>query len=445
LHILAGKVLLVRRTSRRDPKRGEECMMSGETRSRSPYEMALQQYDAVAERLDIDPGIRELLRHPATALEVAFPVRMDDGSIKVMKGYRVIHSTARGPGKGGIRYHPAVTLDEVKALAMWMTWKCAVVGIPFGGAKGGVVCNPKEMSGGEIERLTRRFTTEISGLIGPYTDIPAPDVYTNAQVMAWIMDTYSTQKGQFVPGVVTGKPIPLGGSLGRNEATARGCVFVIRRAAKHLGMPMDRLRVAIQGYGNAGSVAASLLHADGCKIVAASDSKGGVYCEKGLDPDKVLAHKKLTGSVVGAEGTEPISNADLLELDCDVLVPAALENQITAENAPRVRAKVVAEAANGPTTPEADDILFDKGVMVIPDILANAGGVTVSYFEWVQNLMVYYWTEDEVNKKLEDIMNRSFDAVFDMAQKKKVHMRSAAYMLAISRVAEAAKLRGIYP
>jgi len=420
-------------------------MMSGETRSRSPYEMALQQYDAVAERLDIDPGIRELLRHPETALEVAFPVRMDDGSIKVMKGYRVIHSTARGPGKGGIRYHPAVTLDEVKALAMWMTWKCAVVGIPFGGAKGGVVCNPKEMSGGEIERLTRRFTTEISGLIGPYTDIPAPDVYTNAQVMAWIMDTYSTQKGQFVPGVVTGKPIPLGGSLGRNEATARGCVFVIRRAAKHLGMPMDRLRVAIQGYGNAGSVAASLLHADGCKIVAASDSKGGVYCEKGLDPDKVLAHKKLTGSVVGAEGTEPISNADLLELDCDVLVPAALENQITAENAPRVRAKVVAEAANGPTTPEADDILFDKGVMVIPDILANAGGVTVSYFEWVQNLMVYYWTEDEVNKKLEDIMNRSFDAVFDMAQKKKVHMRSAAYMLAISRVAEAAKLRGIYP
>lgn len=445
MHILAGKVLLVRRTSRRDPKRGEECMMSGETRSRSPYEMALQQYDAVAERLDIDPGIRELLRHPETALEVAFPVRMDDGSIKVMKGYRVIHSTARGPGKGGIRYHPAVTLDEVKALAMWMTWKCAVVGIPFGGAKGGVVCNPKEMSGGEIERLTRRFTTEISGLIGPYTDIPAPDVYTNAQVMAWIMDTYSTQKGQFVPGVVTGKPIPLGGSLGRNEATARGCVFVIRRAAKHLGMPMDRLRVAIQGYGNAGSVAASLLHADGCKIVAASDSKGGVYCEKGLDPDKVLAHKKLTGSVVGAEGTEPISNADLLELDCDVLVPAALENQITAENAPRVRAKVVAEAANGPTTPEADDILFDKGVMVIPDILANAGGVTVSYFEWVQNLMVYYWTEDEVNKKLEDIMNRSFDAVFDMAQKKKVHMRSAAYMLAISRVAEAAKLRGIYP
>jgi len=445
LHILAGKVLLVRRTSRRDPKRGEECMMSGETRSRSPYEMALQQYDAVAERLDIDPGIRELLRHPETALEVAFPVRMDDGSIKVMKGYRVIHSTARGPGKGGIRYHPAVTLDEVKALAMWMTWKCAVVGIPFGGAKGGVVCNPKEMSRGEIERLTRRFTTEISGLIGPYTDIPAPDVYTNAQVMAWIMDTYSTQKGQFVPGVVTGKPIPLGGSLGRNEATARGCVFVIRRAAKHLGMPMDRLRVAIQGYGNAGSVAASLLHADGCKIVAASDSKGGVYCEKGLDPDKVLAHKKLTGSVVGAEGTEPISNADLLELDCDVLVPAALENQITAENAPRVRAKVVAEAANGPTTPEADDILFDKGVMVIPDILANAGGVTVSYFEWVQNLMVYYWTEDEVNKKLEDIMNRSFDAVFDMAQKKKVHMRSAAYMLAISRVAEAAKLRGIYP
>ncbi|MGE5593866.1 MAG: Glu/Leu/Phe/Val family dehydrogenase [Betaproteobacteria bacterium] len=419
--------------------------MDEETMSRSPYEMALQQYDAVAERLGIDPGIRELLRHPEKALEVAFPVRMDDGSIKVMKGYRVIHSTARGPGKGGIRYHPAVTFDEVKALAMWMTWKCAVVGIPFGGAKGGVVCNPKEMSQGEIERLTRRFTMGISGVIGPYTDVPAPDVYTNAQVMAWIMDTYSTQKGQFVPGVVTGKPIPLGGSLGRNEATARGCVFVIRQAAKHLGMPMDRLRVAIQGYGNAGSIAASLLRADGCKVIAVSDSKGGVYCDKGLDPAKVLAHKKLTGSVAGAEGTEPISNADLLELDCDVLVPAALENQITAGNAPRVRARVVAEAANGPTTPEADDILFDKGVMVIPDILANAGGVTVSYFEWVQNLMVYYWTEDEVNKKLEEIMNRSFHAVLDMAQKKKVHMRSAAYMLAVSRVAEAVKMRGICP
>ncbi|MGE5588140.1 MAG: Glu/Leu/Phe/Val family dehydrogenase [Clostridia bacterium] len=419
--------------------------MSAETRPKGAYEIALQQYDAVAGRLDIDPGIRELLRHPKTALEVAFPVKMDDGTVKVVTGYRVVHNTARGPGKGGIRYHPGVTFDEVKALAMWMTWKCAVVGIPFGGAKGGVVCNPKEMSQGEIERLTRRFTTEISGIIGPYTDIPAPDVYTNAQVMAWIMDTYSTHKGEFVPGVVTGKPIPLGGSLGRNEATARGCVFTIRQAAKHLGVPMDRLRVAIQGYGNAGSIAASLLHADGCKIIAVSDSKGGAYCGKGLDPAKVLAHKKLTGSVVGAEGTESISNADLIELECDVLVPAALENQITADNAPRVKARVVAEAANGPTTPEADDILYDKGVMVIPDILANAGGVTVSYFEWVQNLMVYYWTEEEVNRKLEQIMNHSFEAVLDMAQKKKVHMRNAAYMLAISRVAEAVRLRGIYP
>ncbi|MCR4403258.1 MAG: Glu/Leu/Phe/Val dehydrogenase [Firmicutes bacterium] len=419
--------------------------MSAETRPKSAYEIALQQYDAVAGRLDIDPGIRELLRHPKTSLEVAFPVRMDDGTVKVVTGYRVVHNTARGPGKGGIRYHPGVTFDEVKALAMWMTWKCAVVGIPFGGAKGGVVCNPKEMSQGEIERLTRRFTSEISGVIGPHTDIPAPDVYTNAQVMAWIMDTYSTHKREFTPGVVTGKPIPLGGSLGRNEATARGCVFTIRQAARHIGVPMDRLRVAIQGYGNAGSIAASLLHADGCKIVAVSDSKGGVYCDRGLDPAKVLAHKNLTGSVVGAEGTEPISNAGLLELECDVLVPAALENQITADNAPRVKAKVVAEAANGPTTPEADDILYDKGVMVIPDILANAGGVTVSYFEWVQNLMVYYWTEEEVNGKLEQIMNHSFEAVLDMAQKKKVHMRNAAYMLAISRVAEAERLRGIYP
>ncbi|MFZ5924209.1 MAG: Glu/Leu/Phe/Val family dehydrogenase, partial [Bacillota bacterium] len=390
-------------------------------------------------------GIRELLRHPKTALEVAFPVKMDDGTIKVVTGYRVVHNSARGPGKGGIRYHPDVTFDEVKALAMWMTWKCAVVGIPFGGAKGGVVCNPKDMSQGELERLTRRFTTEISNIIGPHTDIPAPDVYTNAQVMAWIMDTYSMHKGEFVPSVVTGKPIALGGSMGRNEATARGCVFTIRQAAAHLGIPMDRLRVAVQGYGNAGSIAAALLHADGCKIIAVSDSKGGAYSDKGIDPAKILEHKKRTGSVVEAEGTGYISNADLLELECDVLVPAALENQITAANAHRVRAKVVAEAANGPTTPEADDILFANGVMVIPDILSNAGGVTVSYFEWVQNLNVYYWTEEEVNRRLEQIMNESFASVLAMAEEKGVHMRTAAYMLAISRVAEAVKLRGLYP
>ncbi|MEW6230303.1 MAG: Glu/Leu/Phe/Val dehydrogenase, partial [Bacillota bacterium] len=275
--------------------------MSGETKPKGAYEIALQQYDAVAEKLDIDPGIRELLRHPKTALEVAFPVKMDDGTIKVVTGYRVVHNSARGPGKGGIRYHPDVTFDEVKALAMWMTWKCAVVGIPFGGAKGGVVCNPKDMSQGELERLTRRFTTEIGGIIGPHTDIPAPDVYTNAQVMAWIMDTYSMHKAEFVPGVVTGKPIALGGSLGRNEATARGCVFTIRQAAAHLGIPMDRLRVAIQGYGNAGSIAAALLHADGCKIIAVSDSKGGIYSDRGIDPAKILEHKKRTGSVVEAE------------------------------------------------------------------------------------------------------------------------------------------------
>ncbi len=419
--------------------------MSGEARPKGAYEIALRQYDAVAAKLDIAPGIRELLRHPKTALEVAFPVKMDDGRVEVFSGYRVVHNTARGPGKGGIRYHPDVTFEEVKALSMWMTWKCAVVGIPFGGAKGGVVCNPKEMSPGEIERLTRRFTTEISGVIGPYTDIPAPDVYTNAQVMAWIMDTYSMNKAEFTPGVVTGKPVELGGSRGRSEATARGCVFAIRRAAEHLGIPMERLRVAIQGYGNAGSVAASLLHADGCKILAVSDSKGGAYSDRGLDPAKVLEHKRQTGSVVGVKDAERISNADLLELECDVLVPAALENQITAANAPRVRARVIAEAANGPTTPDADEILFEKGVMVIPDILANAGGVTVSYFEWVQNLNFYYWSEAEVNARLERIMDQSFASVLDMAERKGVHMRTAAYMLAVSRVAEAVALRGIYP
>ncbi len=413
--------------------------------SKNPYETALRQYDAVAGELDIDPGIRELLRHPKAALEVAFPVKMDDGSTKVFTGYRVVHNTARGPGKGGIRYHPAVTLDEVKALAMWMTWKCAVTGLPFGGAKGGVICNPKEMSPGEIERLTRRYTTEISSVIGPHRDVPAPDVYTNAQVMAWIMDTYGMQKGESTPGVVTGKPIALGGSAGRNEATARGCVFVTRRAVAELGLAMQGLRVAIQGYGNAGSIAAELLNAEGCRVIAVSDSKGAVYCDRGIDPAKVLEHKRRTGSVVGAKDTEEISNADLLELECDVLVPAAFENQITASNARRVKARVVVEAANGPTTPEADEILFSNGIMVVPDILANAGGVTVSYFEWVQNLSVFYWTEQEVNARLEAIMTRSFEAVLDMAKARRVPMRAAAYMLAVSRVAEAVKLRGIYP
>ncbi len=409
----------------------------------SAYDVALRQYDAVADKLDIDPGIREMLRHPRFAVEVAFPVKMDDGTVKVFKGYRVIHNTARGPGKGGIRYHPDVTFEEVKALSMWMTWKCAVVGLPFGGAKGGVTCNPLEMSQGEIERLTRRFTTEISDVIGPATDIPGPDVFTNPQVMAWMMDTYSTQKGRFVPGIVTGKPIPLGGSLGRAQATARGLVICIREAAKELGLPLNSLRIAVQGYGNVGSNVVSILNGYGCKIVGVTDVMGGVFCEAGLDPAAMTTQLRETGSVEGTPGTDSLSNAELIELDCDVLVPAAIENQITKANAGKVKARMIAEGANGPTTPEADEILSDKGVMVIPDVLANAGGVTVSYFEWVQNLMNFYWTEEEVAERLERIMTDSFASVLGTAKEKGTNLRAAAYNLAILRVAEAMKLRGV--
>lgn len=411
----------------------------------SAYEVALQQYDAVARRLGLDPGISAIMRSPRATLEVNFPVKMDDGSVQVFTGFRVQHNTARGPAKGGIRFHPAVTLDEVKALAMWMTWKCAVVDIPFGGGKGGVICDPKRLSPAELERLTRRFTSEISAFIGPDRDIPAPDVYTNAQTMGWIADTYSMHHGHFIPAVVTGKPLALGGSLGRNEATARGCVFVIQEAAQHLGMVLPGATVVVQGFGNAGSVAARLLHQLGCRVVAVSDSKGGIYDAAGLDPDQVLAHKQKTGSVVGFAGAESIGNAELLELPCDVLVPAALENQITEENAGRLRARLVAEAANGPTTPEADRILYQRGIWVLPDILANAGGVTVSYFEWVQNLQFFYWTEEEVNQRLRQTMQRSFRAVWEIAQAQQVDMRTAAYMLAVRRVADAIQARGIYP
>lgn len=411
----------------------------------SAYEVALRQYDSVAEKLDIDPGIREMLRHPRFGVEVAFPVRMDDGTTRVFKGYRVIHNTARGPGKGGVRYHPDVTFEEVKALSMWMTWKCAVVGLPFGGAKGGVTCNPLEMSQGEIERLTRRFTTEISNVIGPDTDIPGPDVFTNPQVMAWMMDTYSTKKGQFVPGVVTGKPIPLGGSLGRASATARGLVICIREAARELGLPLHSLKIGVQGYGNVGSNVVSILNGYGCKIVGVTDVIGGVFREDGLDPEALTAQLRRTGSVEGTPGCDSLSNEELIELDCDVLIPAAIENQITKANAGKIQAKMIAEGANGPTTPEADEILSDKGVMVIPDILANAGGVTVSYFEWVQNLMNFYWSEEEVAERLERIMTESFAAVLGTAREKGTNLRAAAYNLAIMRVAEAMRLRGICP
>ncbi len=411
----------------------------------NPFEMAQRQFDNAARYLDLKEGIKAKLRVPKRELTVYFPVEMDDGSIRMFTGHRVQHSLARGPAKGGIRYHPDVTIDEVRALAMWMTWKCAVVNIPYGGAKGGVVCNPKEMSQRELERLTRRFTSEIIMLIGPESDIPAPDVNTNAQTMAWIMDTYSMTKGYSVPAVVTGKPVEIGGSLGRREATGRGVMLTTREALKHLGMPIEGTRIVVQGFGNVGAIGAQLLQELGCTVIAVSDSRGGIYNPKGLNVKDVIRHKAETGTVVGYPGTDTITNKELLELDCDVLVPAALENAITEENADRVKARIIAEGANGPTTPEADEILSDKGIFVIPDILANAGGVTVSYFEWVQGLQNFFWSEEEVNKNLEKIMVKAFQDVLAISQEKGINMRIAAYILAIDRVATATLLRGIYP
>ncbi|MBM3465690.1 MAG: Glu/Leu/Phe/Val dehydrogenase [Armatimonadetes bacterium] len=411
------------------------------------WETALAQLDAVAARMGLDPGIHQILSHCKRQLIVCFPVKMDDGQIKVFTGYRVQHNMARGPAKGGLRFHPDVNLDEVKALAFWMTMKCAVVGIPYGGAKGGVICNPKQLSRNELERLTRRFAFEISILIGPERDIPAPDVYTNPQVMGWIMDTYSMSKGYSVPGVVTGKPMSIGGSEGRSEATGRGCVFVIQEAAAVVGMELKGAEVVVQGFGNAGSVAAYLLHDLGARIRAVSDSRGAIVAEDeaGLDPRKLLSYKKEHESVLGFVGTRAIRNEELLCLPCDVLIPAALENQITEEIAHGVRARIVAEAANGPTTREADKILYDKGILVLPDILANAGGVTVSYFEWVQDLQSFFWNEGQINEKLRAIMTRAFNSVHGIHQEWQTDMRTAAYILAIQRVAEATKIRGIFP
>ena len=409
------------------------------------WDVAQQQFDLAAEHLNLSPGLRKVLREPKRELTVHFPVKMDDGSVEVFTGYRVQHNLSRGPAKGGIRYHQNVTLDEVKALAMWMTWKCAVVGIPFGGGKGGVIVDPKKLSLREVEGLTRRFATEISILIGPDKDIPAPDVNTNSQTMAWIMDTYSMHVGYTAPAVVTGKPIPLGGSEGRNEATAQGAVYTLIDAARHLGMEIPKCRVAVQGFGNAGAIAAQLMFAQGSKIVAVSDSTGGIYKPEGFDPTSVLAWKKEHGSVVGFPGTKEISNADLLELDCEILIPAALENQITAQNAGRIQARLIGEAANGPTTPEADEILYKAGKFVIPDILCNAGGVTVSYFEWVQDLERDFWDIEHVNEKLHKVMVKAFASTLEMSLKQKVNMRTAAYLLAVQRVADAASVRGIYP
>ena len=411
----------------------------------NPFEIAQKQFDTAADHLKLESWLREVLRRPKRQLIVSVPTKMDDGSIKVFEGYRVQHNLARGPAKGGIRYHPNVTLDEVKALASWMTWKCATVNIPYGGGKGGIVCDPKKMSMHELEGMTRRYASEISVIIGPERDIPAPDVYTNAQTMAWIMDTYSMTVGSTQLGVVTGKPLQIGGSQGRNEATARGCQFVIREACREKKLQLKGARVAVQGFGNAGSVAARLLSEDGASIIAVSDSSGGIVNTRGLDIKKVQAHKDETGSLRGYRDAEPISNEKLLELECEVLVPAALENQITEENAPRIRAKIVAEAANGPTTPGADEVLAKNGVFLIPDILANAGGVTVSYFEWVQSLQAFFWEEAQVNHHLEKVMTRAFSEVLAIARKFDVHMRTAAYILAVGRVAEATRIRGIYP
>jgi len=407
--------------------------------------MAVQQFELAADKLNLSEDMREILREPKRELTVNFPVRLDNGRIKTFTGYRVQHNVNRGPAKGGIRYGPDVTLDEVKALAMWMSWKTAVVGIPFGGAKGGVICDPKTMSPAELERLTRRYATEISIIIGPRSDIPAPDVNTNSQVMAWIMDTYSMHEGFSSPAVVTGKPLSIGGSEGRNDATATGVLFVTRQAARRIGMPLQGAHVSIQGFGNAGSIAARLFHNEGCKIVAVSDTRGGIYNESGLDPSSVLRHKQERGSVVGFPRAQMIGAHEVLEVPCDILIPAATEGVITAANADRVLARIVAEAANGPTTPEADDILLRKNVVVIPDILANAGGVTVSYFEWVQDLQSFFWSVEEITQKLEVIMNRAFAAVAEKADQYACNMRLAASMLAISRVAEATQVRGIYP
>ena len=413
--------------------------------SPSVYDMAVQQFLTSAERLGLEEGMRQILSQPKRELTVHFPVQMDNGEIQVFTGHRVQHNLARGPGKGGIRYHPGVTLDEVKALAMWMTWKCAVTGIPYGGAKGGVTCQPKTMSLRELEKLTRRYATEISIMIGPDQDIPAPDVNTDGRIMAWIMDTISMHRGFTVPGVVTGKPVSIGGSLGRIDATGRGVMIAVREAASRIGMPLEGARVVVQGYGNAGSTAVRLLSQLGCKLIAANDSTSSVYSEAGLDPVDLKNYKDTHRSFAGYKDVDTVTPEELLELGCDILIPAALEGQITEVNADRINTRILVEAANGPTTPEADSIMRDNGVLIVPDILANAGGVVVSYFEWVQDIQGYFWDVDEINSKMESIMVRSFNDVMDMADSKKVGARDAAMLLAVQRVVEAIEVRGVYP
>ena len=412
----------------------------------NPFEVALEQLDEAAKLIKLDNGLHQILAHPKRVLIVSIPVRLDNKEIRVFTGFRSQHNDARGPYKGGIRYHPQVTIDEVKALSMWMTWKCAIADIPYGGGKGGVICNPKQMSDLELERMTRRYAYAIADIIGPHTDIPAPDVYTGGKEMAWIMDTYSALKGNYVqPEVITGKPLAIGGSLGRTEATGRGLSFTVREAAKKLKLNLHTATVAVQGFGNAGQYAAQLLEEQGAKVIAVSDSKGGVYNKNGIQIGALRKHKEKKGSVVGFPESKSISNEEVLETDCTVLIPAALENQITKKNAPKVSAKVVAEAANGPTTPEADDILYKNKTLLIPDVLANGGGVTVSYFEWLQNLRRESWSESQVNEMLDKNITRAFSDVYATHDKYQVNMRKASTVLAINRVVDAIKIRGLWP
>ena len=412
----------------------------------NPFEVALTQLEEASNILNLDKGMLQILSNPKRILTVSIPTKMDDGSIRVFTGFRSQHNDARGPCKGGIRYHPDVTIEEVKALSMWMTWKCAIANIPYGGGKGGIICNPKQMSENELERMTRRFAYLISDIIGPYKDIPAPDVYTGGKEMAWIMDTYSTLKGNYVqPEVITGKPIAIGGSLGRNEATGRGLAYTVREAAKKINIDMKQATIVVQGFGNAGQFASKLVEEQGAKTIAASDSQGAIINKDGIDVDALMKFKKETGTVAGFENAKSISNEELLDTECTILIPAALENQITKNNADKIKTKIIAGAANGPTTPEADEILFKKDILVIPDILANGGGVTVSYFEWLQNLRREYWTEEEVNNRLDTNITKSFFDVYDTHEKYNVDMRKAATLLAINRVVDAINIRGLWP
>jgi glutamate dehydrogenase (NAD(P)+) len=411
----------------------------------NPFKIAKQQFDRAADYLELEDSMRRVLKTAKRQLIVSIPVKMDNGEVQVFEGYRVQHNIARGPAKGGIRYHPQVSLDEVKALASWMTWKCATVGIPYGGGKGGVICDPKSLSRGELERLTRRFAFEIAPIIGPDSDIPAPDVYTDEQTMAWIMDTISMVRGHTELGVVTGKPIALGGSQGRSEATARGCLYALREACRVKGISLKGARVAVHGFGNAGANIARLVAADGAVVVALCDSRSGVFSESGIDVNTALRHKAQTKALQGLPNTKEIGTDEVLGVDCDILLPSSLENLITLETVGQVKAKIIAELANGPTTPSADRIFADEGVFLVPDILANAGGVTVSYYEWVQDLYSYFWSEGEINNRLEQTMRTAFQSVHEKALKYDTDMRTGAYILAVERVAEATRVRGIFP